>query len=654
MLNNVKSFIKYSKYIYNKLCPNIIGKIIVAIIFLIFLELLSLRLKSLIIFEQSKEQKNITLSMKLINNENFLNPIRISYIGDLIMLKDQVISAKNNKTGKYEFDEMFKYTSKHFKDSDFTIGVYEGPSAGNNTSFSTSNYGDGIPLFLNYPDEFAESVKKAGIDLVTTANNHLLDKGINGALRTIDILDKYKIKHIGSYKNTTKNNLLIINIKGINFAFLSYTSIVNNWKMDKLYEKYPYITNIVPFSYNKYYRQLYKTIENDFKMAKKGDIDYIIVLVHMGTEFNHGTDDFQRKWNKIFAKLGADIILGDHPHAVEPLEIINNTFIVNCPGNFANSYIKKNGDATSIVDLYFDKNTKKFIGSSIVPMYTQEYKPKYFRALPIFKILNNFVKIPLKEIKRVKTIQKLITKIMIGQEINEIKEKYYFINGSYIDIINKESNIKKIIEKYKNKTIYKLIDNSKIITFIGDSITEGTKNNYHPWYEPLIYYFSNKKVINISKRSYTTYLILKNMKYHIMKSKSDLYIIAIGTNDIRYRDPKICAMRKEEYIKNLQKIINLAKKYNQKSKIVIISPWWSNNKDKVSRLGESEKKRLFEKYDRILKLFCIRNDYLYINPNEYIFNIMKQNYSKFMIDHIHPNNKYGIELYSEAVLYNSP
>ena len=91
MLNNVKSFIKYSKYIYNKLCPNIIGKIIVAIIFLIFLELLSLRLKSLIIFEQSKEQKNITLSMKLINNENFLNPIRISYIGDLIMLKDQVI-----------------------------------------------------------------------------------------------------------------------------------------------------------------------------------------------------------------------------------------------------------------------------------------------------------------------------------------------------------------------------------------------------------------------------------------------------------------------------------------------------------------------------------------------------------------------------------
>ena len=120
---------------------------------------------------------------KLLNNS-----IRISYIGDLILLKGQVTSAKNNITGKYEFDDIFKYTSKHFHESDLTIGVYEGPSAGNNTSYSTSNYGDGIPIYLNFPDEFAESVKKAGIDLVTTANNHLLDKKIDGAMRTIDIL----------------------------------------------------------------------------------------------------------------------------------------------------------------------------------------------------------------------------------------------------------------------------------------------------------------------------------------------------------------------------------------------------------------------------------------------------------------------------------
>jgi hypothetical protein len=101
-----------------------------------------------------------TLSMKLINTNEFENAIRISYFGDLILLKDQVISAKNNLTGKYEFDEMFKNTWDYLQKSDLSIGVYEGPSAGNKTSYSTSNYGDGIPLYLNYQDEFQNPLKK--------------------------------------------------------------------------------------------------------------------------------------------------------------------------------------------------------------------------------------------------------------------------------------------------------------------------------------------------------------------------------------------------------------------------------------------------------------------------------------------------------------
>ena len=639
---------------------NTFGKIIGLNFSILFILILFIKPMLIISFENIKQyelMKKTKLSIKLINNNDydFNNAIRISYIGDLILLKDQVIVAKNKDTGKYEFDEIFKFTSDHFKRSDFTIGVYKGPSAGNKTSYSTSNFMDGIPLYLNYPDEFAESVKNAGIDLVTTANNHLLDKNINGVFRTIDVLNKYKIKHTGSYKNYKKNNnILIINIKGINFGFLSYTSLINYWDIEKLYEKYPYITNLIPLSSNKYYKQLYNIIEEDFKKIKKENIDYIIVLAHMGTQFNLRTNNFQTKWNQIFSDLGANIILGDHAHVVEPLEILGNTFIVNCPGNFVNSYIKKNGDATSIIDLYFNKKSKKFIGSSIVPMYTQEYKPKYFRAVPIYKILNKSIIIPKKQIKRVKEIQRLITKVMIGEEINEIKENYYFINGSYIDIKNKETNLKNIInKKYIEKEIFKLIDKSYSITFIGDSITEGTKNNYHPWYEPLIYYFKNKKIINISKGSYTTTLIIKDFKYHIMKSKSDLYIIALGTNDIRYRNPEICAMTKEKYINNIKKIIALAKTNNKNSKFILISPWFSSNNDKNCQLNENEKKIFFEEYANILKNFCYKNNYLYINPNPYIFNIIKNNYSKYMLDQIHPNDKNGIELYSEAILFSS-
>ena len=100
--------------------------------------------------------------------------------------------------------------------------------------------------------------------------------------------------------------------------------------------------------------------------------------------------------------------------------------------------------------------------------------------------------------------------------------------------------------------IYKYIKSSNRITFIGDSITEGTKNGKHPWYEPMINCFKNKEIINISKGSYTTKLIIKMFKDELSESNSDLYIIALGTNDIRYRDPSICAMNENDFVIQMQ------------------------------------------------------------------------------------------------------
>ena len=363
----------------------------------------------------NKEQKDFINLINLFNNT-----IRISYIGDLILLKKQVLSAKNNITGKYEFDDIFKYTSKHFHESDLTIGVYEGPSAGNNTSYSSSNYGDGLPLYLNFPDEFAESVKKAGINLVTTANNHLLDKNIKGAKRTIDILDKYNISHVGSYRNQKeKDEVFMIEIKGIKIAVLAYTSIMNYYKTDTIYDIYRYITRILPRkNKNKYYNEIYEDLKNDFIQAKKKSPDLIIVLAHMGTQFLHYTNEFQNEWNKIFSDLGADIVLGDHSHAVQPLQYIGNTFITNCPGNFANSYIKKDGDSTAIIDLYIDKKSKKLIGASAIPMYTKEIRKDYFSAIPIYDLIkNNVVNLNTKERKRVEEIQSMSTKVLLGKKL---------------------------------------------------------------------------------------------------------------------------------------------------------------------------------------------------------------------------------------------
>ena len=586
----------------------------------------------------------------------FNNSIRISYIGDLILLKKQVISAKNNITGKYEFDDIFKYTSKHFHESDLTIGVYEGPSAGNNTSYSSSNYGDGLPLYLNFPDEFAESVKKAGINLVTTANNHLLDKNIQGAKRTIDILDKYNISHVGSYRNQKeKDEVFMIEIKGIKIAVLAYTSIMNYYKTDTIYDKYRYITRILPRkNKNKYYNEIYEDLKNDFIQAKKKSPDLIIVLAHMGTQFLHYTNEFQNEWNKIFSDLGADIVLGDHSHAVQPLQYIGNTFITNCPGNFANSYIKKDGDSTAIIDIYIDKKSKKLIGASAIPMYTKEIRKDYFSAIPIYDLIkNNVVNLNAKERKRVEEIQSMSTKVLVGKKIgiNEIKQNYFFINNSYFDLEINTNNFCDNLYKYSQKIIFKYIDTSESITFIGDSITEGTKNGFHPWYEPIFNCLKNKKIINISKGSYTTKLIIRDFKNEIYESNSDLYIIAIGINDIRYRRESICAMNSTEYITQIKKIMGFV--VNKKAKFIFIAPWYSTSKDIVSKLKHKNKLKLIKEYSKVIEYYAKSKNYIFINPNHYLAKKIIRNRKKYMVDFIHPNSKEGIKLYSEAVLLNS-
>jgi len=125
---------------------------------------------------------------ELKDSENINDMIKLSYVGDLILLKDQVIYSKTENS--YDFSYMFKYAKKYFDDSDYTIGVFEGPST-DNYEYSTSNYGDGLKLALNFPESFIKAVKDSGIDFVTTANNHMLDMGYEAAMETLDNLESF-------------------------------------------------------------------------------------------------------------------------------------------------------------------------------------------------------------------------------------------------------------------------------------------------------------------------------------------------------------------------------------------------------------------------------------------------------------------------------
>ena len=581
---------------------------------------------------------------------------RISFAGDLILLEDQVKRAYDGKG--YDFADMFEYSKKHISESDFAIGVFEGPMAGGN--YSSGNFDDEKELYLNFPDEFGYAVKDSGFDLVTTANNHVLDMGTDGAVRTLEVLDKIGLEHTGSYRNRQEkesSRIKVIEIQGIKFAVLSYTYGSNGYFTEDFIDgELSYITSIACETKGEFFEKMKADVEKDFAQAKAYSPDIIIVLPHWGTQFSNEIDEEQKVWSEIFKENGADIILGDHPHVVEPVSIEEyngkNVFTLYSPGNFANIYRKDQGDTSAIADIYIDRSSKKIIAGGIVPLYTQSQMNGNFRALPIYEIYTNDElksQLSTDDYERAVSAHDIVTGVMLKEnpDISGITESYLFDKDGYMRIRTTGLEIE---ENYKNSRFYKLISDSKTVCFVGDSVTEGTKNGGCGWYEPLEEH-CNAEFLNFSKGGKTVSYFIENISD---LPKAETYVIALGTNDVRYRDESICAMTAEKFAESAEKLAELIKERYPSSELVFIAPWYSTDGDPFTPLSFKEKTELNNAYSKALEDFCSKSGILFIDPNGYIKNELDHApCSKFLLDHIHPNSSEGVKMYSKAVLVSS-
>lgn len=366
-------------------------------------------------------------------HRKFQDAFRILFCGDLILLEDQVKRANNG------FDEMFEYTQKYIQSADFAIGVFEGPMAGEEAGYSHSNYDDGRELALNYPDSFGEAVKRAGFDLVTTANNHLLDKGKAGALQTLETLDRIGLAHTGSYTSAHEKEsscVRLIEKDGLRFAFLSYTYGSNGYDEEELLysDDLKFITSIIVEPSSRNFEAVKESVKKDFERAKALKPDFIVVLPHMGEQFLKKPDEYQRTWGKIFADFGADVILADHTHSVQPAEIMNingrKVFTAWCPGNYANIYREYNGDASILAEVYIDRKTKQIIGGSIIPMWTCAHMNGNYRPIPMSVIADGEIssRLTTDDLARADAVNRVITSTVFGNEFyfDMVREKYYF------------------------------------------------------------------------------------------------------------------------------------------------------------------------------------------------------------------------------------
>lgn len=627
---------------------------------LLLVSLLALPMAKCVIQAYRTNQPEVDPIYRVMSTEQqnrYKNAYRILFAGDLILLEDQVKNGYHESG--YGYDMMFDYTRKYIESADLAIGVFEGPMAGESVGYSTGNFDDDKMLYLNFPDAFGLAVKNAGFDLVTTANNHVLDKGIAGAKRTLDKLDAIGLPHVGSYRSVKEkeaSHVRIVNQNGLRIAILAYTYGANYHEEDDLLDgDNAYVTSILVDPKSKNFGRIKESVQADFAEARAQNPDLIVVLPHMGEQFQNEPNDYQKKWCDIFYENGADIILGDHTHSVQPIQMKEISgkirFTAYCPGNYANIYREHNGDCMALEEVYIDRETKRIIGGAIIPMWTASGLNGNYRPLPLAAIMKDEKlreSLTTYDFERVKKAAKHITKVMLGQElpIQAIRERLYFDEHGFM---REPAEPLKLTDEMRSSPFYQLVSRANQVCFIGDSITEGTKNGGYGWYEPIISTLPGK-ITTFARGGATSKWLLENAD-EIANQNADVYVVAIGTNDVRYRDQKICAMTEADYVSTLRSFVNRIRKHNAKAKFVFIAPWTSTDGDKNSRLNYDDKMDMNKAYSQALAAYCADEEFLFVNPNERI-NSMLRLYpdSKYLVDFIHPNSTEGIQLYSESVL----
>lgn len=357
--------------------------------------------------------------------EEPVKTVNLTFTGDLMVHNYQYEAAYDSKKDKYDFSNNFTYVKKYLESADYTIGNLETTLAGRERGIS------GYPTF-NSPDSFASEIKESGYDLLTTANNHCVDKGVQGLERTIDVLSDLGFDQIGTYKSKKKSEEIFVKeICGIKIAFLSCT----------------YGTNGITYE-GEYHVQLlnesfYKKIKKARKLA-----DYVIVIPHNGTEYQTNPSDIYRNQYHRMLESGADAVIASHPHILQPMEyeIIEEGdgssrtgFILYSMGNFISSQTTEPRDAGVIFNMTIEKEGEKraeIKEISVIPTWCRFMDAagrRNFTVFSIYDLLHMDAKkrnsmIRSSDYARVQRYQELSTKTLLGKgvSVKNSKKKYKF------------------------------------------------------------------------------------------------------------------------------------------------------------------------------------------------------------------------------------
>lgn len=341
---------------------------------------------------RKNESSNVTLQEKSPMTLKETKEITLSAIGD-ILIHDRVYDDAETKDG-YDFMPMLERVAPFLDDTTITFANEETMIGGEKLGLSS------YPGF-NSPTEIGDALKQVGVDVVSIANNHSLDRGEKVIQRAIKHWKSIDMMYVGAYKDQKDHDTLRVyeTEEGISVAFLAYTYGTNGITVPKGKD---YLLNYI----NK------KDIAKAIAEAKE-KADVTVLSLHFGEEYERMPNEEQKDLVQFAADQGVEIVLGHHPHVLQPTEWVegkdgNETFVVYSLGNFLSGQYKRNRRIGGIVKMTIkqtiteDDKTIEVTDPQFMLTYVHDDDEHNYEVIPMYQLTDDILKNKDKHYKEMK------------------------------------------------------------------------------------------------------------------------------------------------------------------------------------------------------------------------------------------------------------
>lgn len=248
--------------------------------------------------------------------------------GDLLMHLPVIQSCWDSTQGTWVFDPIFTFVAPYIQEADYAVANLETTLRGENPTYPYR----GNPLF-NCPDGIALGSLNAGFDMLLTGNNHCYDTRKAGVVRTLEVLEQTGLESLGTQKTKEDPDYKVIEVNGIKVGMTAYTAETSDGmpgvpSINAIQVQPDTYGLINSFDYGQL-KKFYEEIGAQFEAMRAEGAEAIVVYMHWGEEYYLEPTDLQKKIAQNLCDMGVDVIVGGHPHVIEPVDLLTSTLDEN-------------------------------------------------------------------------------------------------------------------------------------------------------------------------------------------------------------------------------------------------------------------------------------------------------------------------------------